>query len=81
MCCTPSGNLAGSSTWGSAYTVDSVAERLGIVERYRRLLGCLLVMLEEEGVLQKVGAEWEVARVAGFADPSQRLGRAAGAVS
>ena len=58
---------------GERISVDSVAERLGIVERYRRLLGCLLVMLEEEGILQKVGAGWEVARVPVLEDPSQRL--------
>ena len=65
--------LGGEFHLGERLSVDSVAERLGIVERYRRLLGCLLVMLEEEGILQKVGAGWEVARVAVVEDPSQRL--------
>jgi SAM-dependent methyltransferase/acyl carrier protein/NADP-dependent 3-hydroxy acid dehydrogenase YdfG len=58
---------------GERITVDSVVQRLGIVERYRRLLGSLLVMLEEEGILKKAGAGWEVARVADFEDPAPRL--------
>ncbi len=58
---------------GERISVDSVVQRLGIVERYGRLLGCLLVMLEEERILKKAGAGWEVARVADFEDPAQRL--------
>ncbi|MUH00296.1 SDR family NAD(P)-dependent oxidoreductase, partial [Scytonema sp. UIC 10036] len=45
------------------FTNNSLAQKLGIIDRYHRLLGRLLEMLHEEGVLRQSGSEWEICQV------------------
>jgi acyl transferase domain-containing protein len=45
------------------FSTASLAKQLGVVERHHRLLGRLLEILQEEGVLRQVTSEWEVCRV------------------
>jgi microcystin synthetase protein McyG len=45
---------------GERVTRDGLASRLGIVERHHRLLGRLLAVLAEDGILRPLGPEWEV---------------------
>ena len=42
---------------------DSLAKELGVIGKHRRLFGCLLEILREEGVLKKLDSEWEVCKV------------------
>jgi acyl transferase domain-containing protein len=44
----------------SDFTLFSLADDLGVVERHRRLLGRFLQILAEEGILGGHGEEWEV---------------------
>ncbi len=47
---------------GQRVSAASLAERLGVVDRYRRLFERLLQILEEDGLLRRTGEGWEVAR-------------------
>jgi len=58
---------------GKSLSLDSLAQRLGVVATQRRLLGRLLQILEEEGVLRQKNAEWEVREVPEFPDPGPRF--------
>ena len=42
------------------FTTAGLRQQLGVVDAYHRLLGRLLVILQEEGVLRQTAAEWEV---------------------
>jgi natural product biosynthesis luciferase-like monooxygenase protein len=53
------------------FCVTSLAEQLGIVDPYRRLLVRLLEMLQEEEVLRQLDSEWEICRVPAVADPQE----------
>ncbi|MFB1483783.1 beta-ketoacyl synthase N-terminal-like domain-containing protein [Corallococcus sp. RDP092CA] len=59
---------------GQSFTSESWAERLGVVERHRRLFTRLLEMLVEDGVVERVGPEWTVRRSVGLASPEELLG-------
>jgi acyl transferase domain-containing protein/acyl carrier protein len=52
--------------------VSSLVERLGIAQQHHRLLGRMLEMLREEGILTKLDSEWEVCRLPDVEDPEQR---------
>jgi acyl transferase domain-containing protein/acyl carrier protein len=54
---------------GSRFTTDSLAEKLGVVTRHRRLFGRLLAILAEEGVLERRDDRWHVCRPARQQDP------------
>lgn len=45
---------------GERMTVKSLAEKLGILAQYHRLLERMLAMLAEDGFLRPVGPDWEV---------------------
>ncbi len=47
---------------GEHVTTDDLAERLGILDSYRRLLGRLLGMLAEDDALKYVDSGWQVQR-------------------
>ena len=50
-------------------SVVSLSAQLGVVEQHIRLLGRFLEILQEEGILQRDGAEWQVCRVPEPIDP------------
>jgi SAM-dependent methyltransferase len=52
-------------------SINSLAERSRVVEKHRALLGRMLEMLEEDGVLGKVGSEWELLHIPDAADPER----------
>ncbi|MDP9360665.1 MAG: SDR family NAD(P)-dependent oxidoreductase [Acidobacteriota bacterium] len=47
---------------GESFTIVSLARRLGVAAHYVRLLGRLIDMLAEEGVVERGGNEWRVVR-------------------
>ena len=47
----------------------SLRLQLGVVEQHSRLLGRFLQILQEEGILRLVGADWQVCRVPDPCDP------------
>jgi acyl transferase domain-containing protein/acyl-CoA synthetase (AMP-forming)/AMP-acid ligase II/acyl carrier protein len=47
----------------ATFSIASFMEQFGIVPRHQRLLTRLLEMLQEEGMLRQVGAEWSVCRL------------------
>jgi len=53
------------------FSTDSLAEQLGVAGSHRRLLGRLLGMLAEDGLLAEVGEGWEVRRGLEGADPGE----------
>lgn len=55
------------------FTFAFIAEQLRVVSQHRRLLGRLLEMLEEEGILCQVNARWEVLRVPEIQAPQQKV--------
>ena len=50
-------------------TVASLSAQLGVVEQHSRLLGRFLEILQEEGILQRIEADWQVCRVPERIDP------------
>lgn len=57
---------------GKQFTFAFIAEQLGVVDQHRRLLGRLLEILEEEGILRQVNDRWEVLRVPEIQEPQQK---------
>ena len=45
------------------FAVAALAEQTGVLERHRRFLARLLDILVDDGILKKVGSEWEVLNV------------------
>ncbi len=62
-------DLSSPQSQGQCFTLADLAERLGVVERHRRLLGRFLEILAEEGDLRRHGDGWEVVQPAACADP------------
>ncbi|MCB0209451.1 MAG: SDR family NAD(P)-dependent oxidoreductase [Anaerolineae bacterium] len=58
---------------GSRWSTEQVARQVGVIPPYRRLLGRLLGMLAEEGILQAQGEIWQVMRVPERGDPAQQM--------
>jgi SAM-dependent methyltransferase/acyl carrier protein len=54
---------------GQRVTVTSLASELRVTDRHRRLLGRMLGILEEDGIVRAVGGEWEVTRLPLPGDP------------
>jgi len=48
---------------GESFSRSLIAQKLGIVQPHHRLLGRLLEMLWEVGILKPINSEWEVAQV------------------
>jgi len=63
------GTLASSAT--APFTTAELADRLGVIERHRRLLGRFLEILAEDGDLRRQADGWELVRPATYADPLQ----------
>jgi NADPH:quinone reductase-like Zn-dependent oxidoreductase/SAM-dependent methyltransferase/acyl carrier protein len=47
---------------GERLVVDELAQRLGVVDSYHRLLARILGILEEDGVLKRIASGWQVQR-------------------
>lgn len=47
---------------GDSFTEEDFAGRTGVIDKYRRLLGRMLEMIQQEGGLKKTGSEWTIAR-------------------
>ena len=52
------------------FTLASLAQKLGVIEKHHRLLARLLEILEQEGVLQHENEAWRVCRVPEKSDPA-----------
>ncbi|MHC5737461.1 polyketide synthase dehydratase domain-containing protein [Nostoc sp.] len=50
-------------------SAETLTKQLGIVSQHRRLLGRMLEILNEDGVLHRVEDEWEVCRLPEFKEP------------
>jgi acyl transferase domain-containing protein/thioesterase domain-containing protein/acyl carrier protein len=50
-------------------STDSLAKQLGIASQHRRLLGRMLEILQEEGVLHRVDDQWEVCQIPELKEP------------
>jgi len=62
---------------GDRVTVASLVEQLGIEAQHERLVARFLAMLEQDGVLRRVGTAWEVERVPDVTDPAPLWGELA----
>ncbi|GET39291.1 hypothetical protein [Microseira wollei] len=60
---------------GQRLTTAFIAEQLGVVNQQQRLLGRLLEIISEVGVLKGIGSEWEVAFVPEIQSPQERWSR------
>jgi|GEM_PF-558387 len=58
---------------GNRLAAGTLAETLGIAERHERLLGRLLEMLEQDGLLARDGDDWLVTDVPSEEDPGTAL--------
>ena len=63
------GELGWTPVVGERVAVDTLAKRLGVVTRHRRLLGRLLAILAEDGFLRVAGGGWEVIETPPVLDP------------
>lgn len=52
-------------------STDALAEQLGVVPQHRRLLGRMLEMLQQEGVLSQVENQWQVNRIPLVQEPEK----------
>ncbi len=52
-------------------SVASLAQQLGVVEQHHRLLGRMLQILQEDGMLKQVRSEWEVCQVLTVKNPEE----------
>jgi acyl transferase domain-containing protein/acyl carrier protein len=57
---------------GEAVDLDGLADRLAVVARHRRLLGRLLDVLVEDGILRRAAGGWEALAALPAADPDAR---------
>ncbi|MHB1132626.1 MAG: SDR family NAD(P)-dependent oxidoreductase [Chloroflexota bacterium] len=53
---------------GQSFATETLADQLGIVERQRHLFARLLQVLEEERIIRRVGAQWQVERLPAATD-------------
>lgn len=56
---------------GEFFSTKLIIQQLGIVQKHQRLLGRLLEMLSEVGILQPINGEWRVTQVPNVKDPQQ----------
>ncbi len=52
-------------------SADSLAEQLGVVSGHRRLLGRMLEILQEEGMLSQVENQWQVCQLLAVQEPQE----------
>lgn len=58
---------------GERFSLVSLARQLGVVALHQRLLGRLLEILQEDGLMKRVGDEWEMGRAPKVVDPEAQL--------
>ncbi len=56
---------------GESFSRSFMAQKLGVVQQHQRLLGRLLEMLGEVGILKPINGEWEVTQVPLVQNPQQ----------
>lgn len=56
---------------GEFWCEDYFLHRLGVADQHRKLLGRMLEMLQEDGILKRDGSQWEVKSVPETKDPDQ----------
>ncbi|MHB8067835.1 MAG: SDR family NAD(P)-dependent oxidoreductase [Desulfobaccales bacterium] len=56
---------------GRRFSQTQIASELGIIEQHHQLLGRLLEMLSEDGILRRRGDLWEVAAIPDYQDPDE----------
>lgn len=56
---------------GQRIAIDSLIERVGINAQHRRLLERMLDVLALDGVVEKVGSEWEIKQLVEDKDPNE----------
>ncbi|MDZ8262102.1 polyketide synthase [Nostoc sp. ChiQUE01b] len=57
---------------GDRYSIPQLT-KLGVIEQHQKLALRLLEMLVEEGILQRIGNQWEVTRILEFTTPEAQL--------
>lgn len=68
-------NMGWEFQQGQRSTTAFIAEQLGVVNQQQRLLGRLLEILSEVGVLKRIDGQWEVAFVPEIQSPQERCSR------
>ncbi|NEO43855.1 MAG: SDR family NAD(P)-dependent oxidoreductase [Moorea sp. SIO4A3] len=58
---------------GEFFSTEFIVQKLGVVQPHQRLLGRLLEMLSEVGILKPINGEWEVTQVPLVQNPQQRF--------
>ncbi|MEM6751604.1 MAG: SDR family NAD(P)-dependent oxidoreductase [Cyanobacteria bacterium P01_E01_bin.35] len=58
---------------GEFFSTEFIVQKLGVVQQHTRLLGRLLEMLAEVGILKPINGEWEVTQVPLIQNPQQLL--------
>jgi len=56
-----------------SFSIAKIAQQLGVVDQHQRLLGRLLEILAEEGILRQIGREWEVNQVPEIQSPHEPI--------
>lgn len=56
---------------GESFSTELIIQQLGIVQKHQRLIGRLLEMLSEVGILQPINGEWRVTQVPNIKNPQQ----------
>ncbi|GET39923.1 type I polyketide synthase [Microseira wollei] len=58
---------------GERFSVAEVAKKLGVVSKYQQLLGRVLEMLAQEGMLLPIGDGWEAIKEQQILDPQEMM--------
>jgi acyl transferase domain-containing protein/thioesterase domain-containing protein/SAM-dependent methyltransferase/acyl carrier protein len=58
---------------GERFSVAEVAKKLGVISKYEQLLGRLLEMLAQEGMLLPIGDGWEAIKEQQILDPEEMM--------
>ena len=58
---------------GESFSTEFIVQKLGVVQPHQRLLGRLLEMLSDVGILKPLNGEWQVTQVPLVQHPQQRF--------
>ncbi|WP_424102087.1 SDR family NAD(P)-dependent oxidoreductase [Moorena producens] len=58
---------------GESFSTEFIVQKLGVVEPHQRLLGRLMEMLSEVGILKPINGKWEVTQVPLVQNPQQHF--------
>ncbi len=58
---------------GESFSTEKIVQKLGVVQPHERLLGRLLEMLREVGILKPINGEWEVTQVPLVQNPQEHF--------